>query len=253
MSRVYDRIKDSVDARDLHFQPTLDAPQLPRSKDNRNYAMPAVWDQGQIGSCTAHATCALLQFLDAVPDHQGTTRSRLWLYYSSRAAEGTIKQDAGAMIRDVLRVCQKQGVPPETDWPYVTANFKVAPPQKSYTDAQLARLKAYHRVKQSAHDIMAALAVGQLIVAGIGVYDSFESDEVAKTGVVPMPDVAKEQCLGGHAILIVGYDSDEGTWLCRNSWGTSWGMEGYFTLPWAYLLDPNLTDDLWTGSGYNVS
>ena len=89
------------------------------------------------------------------------------------------------------------------------------------------------------------LASGYPFVFGFTVYDSFDSEEVAKTGVVPMPS-SGEQPLGGHAVLAVGYDDEQRRFIVRNSWGTEWGMQGYFTMPYVYLLDDGLADDFWT-------
>ena len=80
---------------------------------------------------------------------------------------------------------------------------------------------------------------------GISVYESFESSAVAKSGKVPMPK-PKEKMLGGHAILAVGYDDTQRRFIIRNSWGPDWGVKGYFTLPYEYVLDSNLADDFWT-------
>ncbi len=56
----------------------------------------------------------------------------------------------------------------------------------------------------------------------------------------------KEGSIGGHAVLAVGYNDAKQTFTVRNSWGPSWGQKGYFTIPYAYLLDANLSDDFWT-------
>ena len=80
---------------------------------------------------------------------------------------------------------------------------------------------------------------------GFTVYESFESDAVAQTGNMPMPNSA-EQVIGGHAVLAVGYDNEDRVFIVRNSWGEGWGDAGYFYMPYAYLLDDNLADDLWT-------
>jgi C1A family cysteine protease len=56
----------------------------------------------------------------------------------------------------------------------------------------------------------------------------------------------KEKLLGGHAVLAVGYDNAKQVFIVRNSWGTSWGQKGYFTMPYAYLTDSSLADDIWT-------
>ena len=89
------------------------------------------------------------------------------------------------------------------------------------------------------------LASGYPFVIGYTVYESFMSDEVAKTGIAQMPTPG-DRVVGGHCVLVVGYDDTQNRFICRNSWGTGWGMKGYFTLPYAYLLDENLSDDFWT-------
>ena len=71
---------------------------------------------------------------------------------------------------------------------------------------------------------------------GFDVYDSFESDTVAATGIVPMPG-PDESCLGGHCVYCVGYDDGNLSFLCVNSWGNGWGQKGLFQMPYAYLTD----------------
>ena len=80
---------------------------------------------------------------------------------------------------------------------------------------------------------------------GFTVYDSFESSEVARIGILQMPG-PKESVVGGHAVLAVGYDDKDERFIIRNSWGKSWGQRGYFTMPYSYLLSDNLSDDFWT-------
>jgi len=89
------------------------------------------------------------------------------------------------------------------------------------------------------------LASGFPFVFGFSVYESFESAAVGKSGIVPMPASSEKQ-LGGHAVLAVGYDDRDQRFIVRNSWGPKWGMRGYFTMPYAYVTDSNLADDLWT-------
>ena len=88
------------------------------------------------------------------------------------------------------------------------------------------------------------LADGLPIVIGFVVYQSFESDAVTNTGVVPMPG-HHEKKLGGHCVVVVGYDDSQSRFILRNSWGTGWGMQGYFTMPYAYLTNPRLSSDFW--------
>jgi C1A family cysteine protease len=89
------------------------------------------------------------------------------------------------------------------------------------------------------------LASGYPFVFGFTVYDSFESQQVANTGIVPMP-ASGESVVGGHAVMAVGYDDSQHRFIVRNSWGSGWGMQGYFTIPYAYLTEANLSSDFWT-------
>jgi C1A family cysteine protease len=89
------------------------------------------------------------------------------------------------------------------------------------------------------------LASGYPIVIGFTVYESFESASVAKTGAAPMP-ASGEKVMGGHCVLVVGYDDSTQRFMCMNSWSTKWGQKGFFTIPYAYLTDEDLAADFWT-------
>jgi len=104
---------------------------------------------------------------------------------------------------------------------------------------------ALAKITQTEHDIKLILSQNIPVIAGIQIYSSFESDETAKTGIVPLPDTAREQLLGGHAIMLVGYDDAQKSFIVRNSWGTTWGNRGYCLMPCDYLTNPSLTGDLW--------
>ncbi len=171
--------------------------------------------------------------------------SRLFIYYNERAMEHTIATDSGAQIRDGIKSVGTIGAPPESDWPYVVANFAEKPPVNAFKDAPLGKALQYQRVPQVLNQMKGCLASGYPFVFGFTVYESFESAQVAQTGVAPMP-APNEQVLGGHAVVAVGYDDASQRFIIRNSWGDAWGMKGYFTFPYAYLTDSNLSDDFWT-------
>ncbi|MGZ3489779.1 MAG: C1 family peptidase [Isosphaeraceae bacterium] len=235
---------DVPDQRDLVFAAAR-AVTLPTSVDLRS-SCPPVYDQGQLGSCTANAIAAAIQYEQIrQKEAKPFAPSRLFIYYNERVMEHTVGQDAGAQIRDGMKSVNKIGVCPETDWPYVIANFTRKPPSLAFKDAPLGKAVSYQRVVQTLDQMKGCLAAGFPIVLGISVYESFESAQVARSGVVPMP-ASREKLLGGHAVLAVGYHDADQRFTMRNSWGTSWGMRGYFTIPYAYLTDPNLCDDLWT-------
>jgi C1A family cysteine protease len=158
--------------------------------------------------------------------------------------EGTVKSDAGAMIRDGIKTMKNQGVCSETRWPYIISKFATKPGAACYKEALKRQITSYHRIL-TLDDMRTCLAEGFPFVFGFTVYESFESQEVARNGIVQMPQPT-ERSLGGHAVLAVGYDDEERRFIVRNSWGTDWGQKGYFTIPYEYLASRNLADDLWT-------
>lgn len=223
---------------------------LPKTVDFRTQC-PPVFDQGQLGSCTANAISGAVGLLLKKQNQYTTPMSRLFIYYNERKIEGTINEDSGASLTDGIKTMMDNGVCHETLWPYSddTSTFKKKPSDAAYKEAlnyldvDDAKLAA---VNQDAITIKTILAKGNPIVLGFDVYSSFESNTVARTGIVPMPNTKKEQYLGGHAVMLVGYDDNDKTFLVRNSWGTSWGMAGYCKMPQSYLLDTNMAGDFWS-------
>jgi C1A family cysteine protease len=242
----YGWVRDLPDQRDfLYSAPVANMAALPPKVDLRPECPKTVYDQGQLGSCTANAIAGALEFdriKEGLPDF---TPSRLFIYYNERAMEGTIGTDSGAQIRDGIKSVGSIGAPPETDWPYNIKEFAVKPPQKAFADAPLDKAVQYQSVAQVLGQMKGCLASGYPFVCGFTVCESFESTQVAQTGIVPMP-ASNEKVLGGHAVLAVGYDDSSQRFIVRNSWGPGWGMAGYFTVPYAYLADSHLSDDFWT-------
>jgi C1A family cysteine protease len=239
-------IPDHPDHRDRLFAVPPPAGPLPSSADLRA-GCPPVYDQGQIGSCTANAIAGAVQFdrmKQQIPDFMP---SRLFLYYNERAIEGTVDSDAGAALRDGIKSVASQGDCPESLWPYIDdgQTFALQPPQNCYDSAVLHTAVSYERLLQNLAQMKGCLAAGYPFVFGFTVYESFESDAVAESGQVSMPAL-NEQALGGHAVLAVGYDDAQNCFIVRNSWGPNWGDQGYFYLPYAYLQDENLAADFWT-------
>jgi len=236
---------DTPDMRDMMSAvPVRAVSKLPASVDLSTLkSMPPVYDQGQLGSCTGNAIAGGFEFdlgKQKLPVFQP---SRLAIYYDERVIERTTREDAGAEIRDGMKVIAKTGAARETLWPYTVSKFAVKPPKAYYEAAKAHTCVAYKRVPQSEGAIKSVLASGLPIVFGITVYDSFESDAVAESGTVPMPKKT-EKSLGGHAILMVGYTKTR--FKFRNSWGSDWGKKGYATLPLDYVLDSDLASDFWT-------
>ncbi len=244
--RKYGWRPDLPDHRDkeIAFPEERGAAVLPSSVDLRPLCSP-VYDQGQLGSCTANAIAGAVEFELTKQKLAVFMPSRLFLYYNERAMEGTTDSDSGAMLRDGMRSLYKQGICTEVLWPYNESQVLTQPAGRCYQQAMSYRSVYYAHVPQTLDYMKKCLAAGFPFVFGFTVYDSFESQQVASTGVVPMPS-ASEAVLGGHAVVAVGYDDASRRFIVRNSWGTSWGIEGYCTMPYEYLANRGLSTDLWT-------
>ena len=242
---AYGYVKDDHDERDHYFSAPLPiVTTLPLKVDLRP-TCPPVYDQGKLGACTANAIAGHDEFDQMLQKEVAFTPSRLFIYRGERVMEGTVNQDAGAQIRDGIKFLAASGVCPESMWPYIISKFRDAPPKACFDEAMKHQALTYSRVVQTLGQLKGCLAAGFPFVFGFQVYESFESAAVAKTGKMPMPK-SYEQCLGGHAVMAVGYDDAQQRFIIRNSWGEKWGDKGYFTMPYAFIINPKMCSDFWT-------
>lgn len=214
--------------------------------------MPACYNQGNLGSCTANAVAGALQYNFILDGETFATEvpSRLFIYYMERVREGTVNSDAGAWGRDGFKVLRKTGAPPESIWPYDISKFRDKPDDMAYREAGLRKIEKYvhpglplSRGWEDRKDAFKRLLSNkQTIAFGFTVFESFEQTWNFN-GKMPFPQPG-EKVLGGHEVLLVGYLKDEFEYaLVRNSWGTNWGMDGYFLMPWEFLCDPSYSAD----------
>jgi C1A family cysteine protease len=242
----YGWIPDQPDHRDyVYSAPRGALRSLPPGVDLRP-GCPPVFDQGLLGSCTANAIAAAIQF-DQIKQRQVPvfTASRLFIYYNGRLLAGTVDSDAGLMLRDGVKSVTQLGACPEHMWPYQPAALYARPPGAAYQMASWHRAVRYQRLAQTLSQMKGCLASGYPFVFGFSVYESFESEQIARTGIASLPG-PRETVIGGHAALAVGYDDARQWFIVRNSWGPGWGMGGYFTLPYTYMTQDGLVGDLWT-------
>jgi len=167
----------------------------------------------------------------------------LFVYYNERVEDDTVKEDAGSTLRTGAKVLAMYGACSEKLWPYKVDKFTRKPTPKCYADGAKHKITSYWRLN-SLDDILNCLAEGYPVVFGFDVYTCMETEKVAKTGKLPMP-TSKDEMVGGHAVLFVGYDMSKKMFIVRNSWGIEWGDKGYFYMPFAYVTK-ELASDFWT-------
>ncbi len=199
------------------------------------------WDQGNLGSCTGHGV-GRCDYVVSKATRKDFMPSRLMLYYNGRRLEGAVKQDRGAMIRDVIKGLVKYGACRESTWPYDEHKFAKVPSKKAQQEGMLHQAIVYERVPQAVSAIRSCLQDGFPVTFGAMLYSSF--DNVGEDGFVTLPS-KDEGPLGGHCMTIIGHDP----WIKRfeviNSWGEDWGQGGYCWFPEPYILNTNLCDDFW--------
>jgi len=216
---------------------------------------PPIEDQEDLGSCTANAGVALLEYFQRRAFGQHLDASRLFLYKATRDLLGWTG-DTGAYLRTTMKAMVLFGVPPEAYWEYQVSQFDDEPPAFCYAFAQ-----NYQTIKYYRHDpagvapaqvlkrVKTSLAAGLPAMFGFSVYSSIPGMG-SGTGDIPFPQPG-DSLLGGHAVVAVGYDDartigdKQGALLIRNSWSTGWGDAGYGWLPYAYV-EQGLAVDFWS-------
>ena len=237
---------DLTDYRDHIFKAVLNKT-LPPKIDLRPQC-PIIYDQNELGSCTANALAGAFQFeqLKQIKKRSiSFVPSRLFIYYNERVLENSVNSDAGASLRDGVKTMNNDGVCSENLWKYKISRFKQKPSANCYASALKNQVQEYLSINPSIPEIKQCLADSFPVAFGFTVYSSFMTQQVANTGIMPMPQDG-DQLEGGHAVLAVGYDDNKSALIVRNSWGRNWGLNGYFYMPYDYTTLAQLTSDFWS-------
>jgi C1A family cysteine protease len=226
---------------------------LPASVMNLEQYFSAIEDQGSLGSCTANAGVALVEYFERRAFGRHIDASRLFLYKATRNLLHWTG-DTGAYLRTTMQALVLFGVPPEEYCRYDITNFDADPSAFCYAFAQNFQTISYYRYDPPGtpppmllNRIRTNIAAGLPSMFGFTVYSSIDQ-AAGNGGAIPFPTPG-EQVEGGHAVVAMGYDDNmpirntgpggsttTGALRIRNSWGTSWGDAGYGWLPYAYVL-----------------
>ena len=225
--------------------------------------LPPIWNQGQLGSCTAHGSLRAYLAEAMKQGLQLPMLSRLMQYYDSRRLEGTTAYDAGAQVRDAIKALATYGCAPESEWPYDVSQFAVQPPDAVYADAAKHMAFKYQRIvlPGPGAPMRTALLSGHAIAFGFPVPRYFEDPSVwdpASGEPLPLPGPG-DYFIGGHCVACVAYDFSckfasgpavsyryPPFFECDNSWGAEWGQAGSFNLHFDWFdANRGLASDLW--------
>lgn len=240
--RSFGWLKQPEDPRDyqlMQYRPDIMAEALPSSVDLRGTSMPPIGNQGSLGSCVAWACVRAYRFVQRKSSYPDFDGSELFEYANARKIGGfPLSQDTGAYLRDGIKALADSGNADESTWPYDISKFSQEPPATAYSNAVSHQATRYLSVPNMEQSVKAVLANGYPVVFGIPIYQNFPMGN----GVETIPDPVG-QVIGGHAMCVVGYDDSRRAYLLANSWGPSWGANGYAWMSYNYFTSQ--ASDLW--------
>jgi C1A family cysteine protease len=238
--RKFGWIPDEKDDRDYQYvrSAKLSTKELP-AEGSVISLFPQVYQQGNLGSCVGQATKALMAASYTKQIQIDPNLSALMIYYTAREIENSINEDVGCSPRDALKGVAKIGVCTEMLWPYIISRFADRPSFEAYEDALNHQILSYYSINPALSLLRGCIADGYPFSVGVRVFENFPME----IGEIPMP---KGQEIGGHDIVIVGYNDNTRKFIVRNSWGVEWGISGYGAIPYDYLTDYSLASDFWT-------
>lgn len=228
----------------------------PKPKDQKSFSLrsewPAIYNQGQIGSCTANAFCSCFKYLC---DNKVFEPSRLYVYYKERVLmnpHGPVT-DSGAFVTEAYNWVCRNGVCGEAYWPYDVSKVNDEPPALADQDAKDHTVGSFFQIRMDndLHNTLAwCLLQRKPVMLAFGVYASFSN--VGSDGLAPVPNPQNyndpndpiDPFYGGHEVVIIGFDEEKRLYTIANSWGSDWGDNGFFYVPYEFIENPEITYDL---------
>ncbi|MFQ6652200.1 hypothetical protein Gotur_024178 [Gossypium turneri] len=195
----------------------------PSSLDWRNYGVvTAVKDQGSCGSCWAFSSTGAMEGINALVTGDLISLSEQELVDCDTSNYGC---EGGYMDYAFEWVINNGGIDSESDYPYTGVDGTC---NTTKEETKVVSIDGYQDVEQSDSALLCAVAQ-QPVSVGI---DGSAIDFQLYTGGIYDGSCSDDPDDIDHAVLIVGYGSEDSEeyWIVKNSWGTSWGIDGYFYL-----------------------
>lgn len=209
---------------------------------------PEIIEQGDIDSCVPNCI-SLVYYYNTFKqkNHINFRISRLFLYYSVRKIYNELSDDTGSRIIDCINILKKTGVPPEFLHPYHEKFLHKKPSESAKKLAKYCKLLGFEQLGKKftniISDIKHSLLENNLVICGIKIFENFNNKLTVKTGQVVIPILDEEELIGGHSIVIVGFDDNKKNFIFINSWGKNWGINGVGFIPYDYISNLELADE----------
>lgn len=241
--KKYGWTMDVPDTRDIYANIPEINNILPRVDLRSSGFLPEIYDQKDLGSCTAHSVMTAYMYdLNKNKKKLDFDPSVSFVYYNQRVITNSVNFDSGSSIRDAMKVITKLGVCSNNLYPYDTVFFTDKPSEEAYKQASdNINEMLYKRIKPDINNILKVLSYDIPVIFGFSVYESFDSQDTIRTGLVPVPSY-NESIIGSKTAVIVGYDTNKKYLICCNSGGKKWGALGYFWIPFSFINERYCSD-----------
>lgn len=206
-------------------------------------------------SCAAHAACACRSMLEGNKD---LILSKSFLYFQTRVLEKSTDRDCGVTIKNIMKSLRKWGVC-EEKYMGNEEDFKQVPSKDAFENAKKYKIKDYLRINSLYGIKNWLIGAKQPVLFGLQVTEDLKSDKVAQTGILPRPS-KNPKIISSHGAMIIGWKdstpleqflskfsrkySSTGSLLIHNSWGSNWGIDGNFWMPYD-IITQGLAFDFW--------
>jgi hypothetical protein len=235
---------------------------LATSYDLRSYAGP-ILDQGVFGSCMPNSIVSTIDMITRLAGKELAPLSRMQNYADTRNAMGSFNKDSGSIPEIALDMAKTKGIAPESMWKYTPENMYTQPTEEVYAAASGVKISGWTALNIYQHTNGLVNTVKDMLSQGKPVILGFLAKSYFMYQYGPLEDqtnTGSGPSYGGHATMIVGYDDNlnGGSYIIKNSWGTSWGDNGYGTISYNQFTPRQITYEdmpdligLWTIDGVN--